>query len=98
MVRTSILAVLAMSIFWSATYLSAEPLLACVLSGIITINRKYDAFMTLSHWSMLDVDAGANLYCVPACTPGSAASQMLLCTLFCIVSSSFQSMLEECIL
>lgn len=39
-VRTAVLAVLAMSIFWSATYLRAEPLLACVLSGIITINRK----------------------------------------------------------
>ena len=39
-VRTSVLAVLAVSIFWSAEYLRAEPLLACVLSGIITINRK----------------------------------------------------------
>ena len=39
-VRTSVLAVLAVSIFWSAEYLRAEPLLACVLSGIITVNRK----------------------------------------------------------
>ena len=38
--RTAALAVLAMSIFWTATQLHAEPLLACVLAGIITINRQ----------------------------------------------------------
>ena len=38
--RTAALAVLAMSIFWTATQLRAEPLLACVLAGIITINRQ----------------------------------------------------------
>ena len=47
MVRTSVLAILAVSIFWSAEYLRAEPLLACVLSGIITINRK--CAFTLKH-------------------------------------------------
>ena len=46
MVRTTFLAVLAMSIFWSATFLHAEPLLACVLSGIITINRKCASRLT----------------------------------------------------
>lgn len=45
-VRTTFLAVLAMSIFWSATFLHAEPLLACVLSGIITINRKCASWLT----------------------------------------------------
>ena len=39
-VRTSVLAALAASVFWSAEFLRAEPLLACVLSGIITVNRK----------------------------------------------------------
>ena len=38
--RTAALAVLAMSIFWIATQVHAEPLLACVLAGIITINRQ----------------------------------------------------------
>ena len=38
--RTAALAVLAMSIFWTAIQLHAEPLLACVLAGIITINRQ----------------------------------------------------------
>ena len=38
--RTAALAVLAMSIFWTASQIHAEPLLACVLAGIITINRQ----------------------------------------------------------
>lgn len=40
MVRTASVALLAMSIFGSALQLHAEPLLACVLAGIITTNRK----------------------------------------------------------
>ena len=40
MVRTAAIALLAMGIFWSALQLHAEPLLACVLAGIITTNRK----------------------------------------------------------
>jgi hypothetical protein len=31
---------MAMSIFWTALFLKAEPLLACVLAGIMTTNRK----------------------------------------------------------
>jgi hypothetical protein len=39
-VRTATVALLAISIFWTALRLHAEPLLACVLAGIITTNRK----------------------------------------------------------
>ncbi|BDA45644.1 hypothetical protein COCOBI_07-4310 [Coccomyxa sp. Obi] len=41
--RTAAIALLAMSIFWTALQLHAEPLLACVLAGIITTNRKGEA-------------------------------------------------------
>ena len=40
-VRTGVVALLAMSVFWTAAQFRAEPLLACVLAGVIVTNRKY---------------------------------------------------------
>ena len=38
--RTAVVALLAMSVFWTAARLHAEPLLACMVAGVIVINRK----------------------------------------------------------
>jgi hypothetical protein len=39
-VRTAVVALLAVSVFWTAAQARAEPLLACVLAGVIVTNRK----------------------------------------------------------
>lgn len=38
--RTAVVALLAMGVFWTAARLHAEPLLACMVAGVIVINRK----------------------------------------------------------
>ena len=39
--KTLIVAALAICIFWLADGMAAEPLLACVMAGIVTANRRY---------------------------------------------------------